>query len=102
MWDLDTIKKMNSDDEVRKSQKRARAMNGKIPPKDANAAIGLMTFIGLIGMIFVFFLMGCASKKCEPKTCCPKLGHGPCPICPVKVIKPSENIIYSGRWNLYR
>ena len=34
-------------------------------------------------IIFLSFLLlsACSHNKCKTKTCCPKEGHGPCPIC---------------------
>jgi len=42
-------------------------------------------------MIIMFLVFGCSST-CK-KLCCPKEGHGPCPIC-TNVIYDSGDIIY--------
>ncbi len=52
----------------------------------------------ILAVCFVLFLlcvslMSCAST-CKRNTCCPKEGHGPCPICPdSKVLYGRKDII---------
>lgn len=48
-------------------------------------------FIGVLLLTFLFIAFGCSSK-CKKKSCCPKEGHGPCPIC--EVVYDRDNIIY--------
>jgi len=38
------------------------------------------------------FLTGCTTS-CTRKTCCPMVGHGPCPICEHPIIYGRKNIL---------
>ncbi len=51
----------------------------------------LTIVIGAILLVAVYLMLGCATK-CERNSCCPKPGHGPCPIC--EVIYDRDDIIY--------